>query len=305
MKNIRLNFVCVIAVVILFSSIITPQNQNLLNFQARLTDLNGNIVSNNKYTITFRIYDASSNGNILWSETQLLPVFDGIVNALLGSMNPINILIDQNCWIGLQVGTDGEMTPRQQIVGVPFSITSLNAKDVANQDIHPRSVSIAGIGKVIDEKGKWVGDTTSFGGTPGPAGPQGAVGSTGAQGPKGDTGPQGLTGPTGAQGPIGATGPQGPKGDTGSQGLTGATGAQGSTGATGSQGPAGPAVHTSAVCVSANTKLSVSCSCSVGYVAHVTSPCTVTSDTGSCSASGFYDSTWGNNYTGECCVCKP
>jgi hypothetical protein len=314
MKNVTINFAYVIAIVFVLSSIISPQNQNLLNFQARLTDLNGNIVPNNKYTITFRIYDAANNGNILWSETQLLPVFDGVVNALLGSVNSINILIDQNCWIGLQVGTDGEMTPRQQIVGVPFSITSLNAKDVANQDIHPRSVSIAGIGKVIDEKGKWVGDTTGMRGTQGPAGPQGEAGAAGTQGVKGDAGPQGPKGDTGLQGSKGDTGLQGLKGDTGLQGLKGDTGlqgpkgdtgAQGLTGATGATGAAGPAVHTSAVCVSGSNAGGASCSCTNGYVASASSPCSVTSDTGSCSASSYYDSTWSRTYTGQCCVCKP
>lgn len=65
---------------------------------------------------------------------------------------------------------------------------------------------------------------------------------------------------------------------------------QGPTGPQGPQGPPGPPAHTSAVC-SANIP-----SCPDGFVIQPTlAPCTVTSDTGSCSSTG----------SGRCVVCKP
>jgi hypothetical protein len=95
----------------------------------------------------------------------------------------------------------------------------------------------------------------------------------------------------------GSAGPQGP------QGATVPAGPQGATGPQGAQGQPGPAVHTSAVCVSAFPNagfcFSSSCSCSNGTVSRVSSPCTVTSDTGTCSASSCGSS------IGQCCVCKP
>jgi hypothetical protein len=86
------------------------------------------------------------------------------------------------------------------------------------------------------------------------------------------------------------TGLQGPQGPTGPTGATGATGAAGATGPQGPQGPTGPAVHTSAVCVSSGLAY-----CQISYVAHVGGPCTLTSDTGSCSAPSG----------GQCAVCTP
>jgi hypothetical protein len=81
-------------------------------------------------------------------------------------------------------------------------------------------------------------------------------------------------------------GPQGPKGDPGPQ------------------GPAGPG-STSAVCAQNNSS-GANCSCAVRLVAQLFAPfgatstsCTVTSNTGSCSASG------GPNSSGACCVCAP
>lgn len=101
-----------------------------------------------------------------------------------------------------------------------------------------------------------------------PAGPAGPPGTPGATGPPGPPGPQGATG-LGSQGPQGATGPPGP------------------------QGPEGPPVHTFAVCGAV-------CGCGLGRVVVIaSSPCFVTSDTGSCQ----FNAISGNSF--NCCVCRP
>lgn len=125
--------------------------------------------------------------------------------------------------------------------------------------------------------------------------PIGPTGLTGPQGPKGDTGPVGPQGPAG--GPVGPQGPKGPKGDTGPQGPVGLTGPQGAVGLT---GPQGPAVHTIASCSDDGRN---ECSCYKYVIPKQTvqtGSCTVTSDTGSCTAKsgGFL-----SNAT--CCVCTP
>jgi len=86
----------------------------------------------------------------------------------------------------------------------------------------------------------------------------------------------------------GAPGPAGPPGPPGPQGA---------------RGPAGPASTTSAVCVSASAT-SQTCSCAGRLVSRVSSPCIVTSDTGSCTASGVTLPV-GRELTGACCVCAP
>ncbi len=90
--------------------------------------------------------------------------------------------------------------------------------------------------------------------------------------------------PTGLQGPAGPTGPQGPA------------------------GPAGPAVHTSALCVN-NVPTPSSCGgrCLHGTAAQTSgNPCTVTSDTGSCSATSTVPpGSIGPPVAGLCCVCVP
>ncbi len=114
-----------------------------------------------------------------------------------------------------------------------------------------------------------------------------------------------LVGPAGPQGPAGQTGPPGPQGP---QGNTGATGPQGPPGQQGPQGPPGPPTHTSAVCTQAPNN-SASCSCAVRTIINQRAPdsingssCSVTSDTGSCSANGLFSSN-GSDFSGACCVC--
>lgn len=121
------------------------------------------------------------------------------------------------------------------------------------------------------------------------------AGPTGAQGPQGPVGPQGPQGPQGPEG--GPPGPQGDPGPVGPRGLAGPAGPQ---------GPPGPPVSTSAVCRDGIINLNTpSCNslCSRGFIGSAFSPCTVTSNTGSCSA----ESVFANNQTflGRCCVCEP
>ena len=64
------------------------------------------------------------------------------------------------------------------------------------------------------------------------------------------------------------------------------------------QGQPGPAVHTSAVCFSGKATCADTCGGTDRVVANVEAPCTVTSDTGSCSWRRLRN-------PGRCCVCAP
>jgi hypothetical protein len=80
-----------------------------------------------------------------------------------------------------------------------------------------------------------------------------------------------------------------------------AQGERGEKGERGDPGPAGPAVKTIAICNSATSTFSGTCSCAVRTISNVTtfSTCDATSDTGSCRAGGL------GSFFGSCCVCAP
>jgi hypothetical protein len=101
----------------------------------------------------------------------------------------------------------------------------------------------------------------------------------------------------------------GPPGPAGPQGPQGAQGPQGVQGAPGPQGPAGPAVRTFAACTQA-TFINNGTSCQSGgfcscprVLASVAGPCTVTSESGSCS--GNFVTAGSVACRGTCCVCAP
>jgi hypothetical protein len=220
----------------------------LLSEQGRLLDKNDRPVLG-PVPMVFALYAAPTGGAAFWTETHTVALDDGYFAETLGATTPIDVAAFASgapVYLGIKVGSDAEMTPRQEIVSVPYALSAAVAGDVVG-DIHPASVSI-GDTLVIDEDGNWVGPSSGLVGPAGPAGPAGAigpqgpagaVGAIGPQGPAGAIGPQGPAGPQGAQGLPGLDGAMGPEGPQGVQGLPGLDGAIGPQGPDGPQGPPG------------------------------------------------------------------
>lgn len=99
---------------------------NLIDYQGRLTDDNGDPVTGN-VSITFSIYDVETGGTALWTETQgSIDVEAGLFQVSLGSSSrflPDSLFDDPDRWLGINVAGDGEMSPRTKIASVPYAIT--------------------------------------------------------------------------------------------------------------------------------------------------------------------------------------
>jgi len=106
----------------------------MINYQGTLTDKNGTPVANGNYTMEFKIYDVASGGAALWSEkwdptTSQIAVVGGTFNAMLGFLTPIPAAFFADhpvAFLGIKVGTDTEMLPRQQITSVGYAFTAGN-----------------------------------------------------------------------------------------------------------------------------------------------------------------------------------
>ena len=110
----------------LFGAVSAVAQPGMVNYQGKLTDDTGAPVTDT-LSIVFSIYDVATNGTPLWTETQSsVAVLDGIYNVLLGSTTPIpDAVFDGNDrWLGVTVGSDLEMSPRQRIASVGYAINS-------------------------------------------------------------------------------------------------------------------------------------------------------------------------------------
>src|SRR4030067_1170121 len=68
----------ILGIFLILSAISWGAVPSLINFQGILTDTLGNPVADGNYSVTFRIYDAASGGNILWQEDQVVSTIKGI-----------------------------------------------------------------------------------------------------------------------------------------------------------------------------------------------------------------------------------
>jgi hypothetical protein len=101
-----------------------------LSYSGALSDASGNPPSGS-HSITFALYDAEVDGNLLWSEIQSLDIMQGAFSAVLGSVNPLNLPFDQQYWLGVQVGSDPEM-PRTQLTSSPYSLNAAAAEKLGD-----------------------------------------------------------------------------------------------------------------------------------------------------------------------------
>lgn len=96
----------------------------LIRFQARLGDAE-EVPLDGTFTLTFRLYDTDTGGVPIWEEVQQnVFVEEGILDVELGSVTALELPFDRQYWLGVEVESDGEMTPRFKFTAVPYSFMS-------------------------------------------------------------------------------------------------------------------------------------------------------------------------------------
>lgn len=111
--------------------------------QGRLLDSEGNPVTG-EVTFTFTIYDEATEGNELWTAEQEITLDDGYFSTRLGGSGapfPAALFNGSDRFLGVAVGSDDEMSPRQTLGSVPYAHMANNV----NGDITPASVTVNGV----------------------------------------------------------------------------------------------------------------------------------------------------------------
>ncbi|MBW1646173.1 MAG: hypothetical protein JRJ56_07605 [Deltaproteobacteria bacterium] len=104
-----------------------------VTFQGKLADADGVAVGDGTYTMHFAIYSAAAGGTALWEETQEVPVTGGVYNVKLpadpdGNPLPASLLDNAALYLGIQVGADSEMVPRQEITAIFYALKAGDAE---------------------------------------------------------------------------------------------------------------------------------------------------------------------------------
>jgi hypothetical protein len=183
-----------------------------LPIEARVTDALGVPLDQAGLPVQAALYTQAAGGAPVYAEVLTVDVVDGVLGMQLGTgaapgLLPSLFASQPTLYLGLTLGSDGELVPRMRLGASGFAYHATHAVN-ATGDITPSSVWVGG-GQVIDAAGNWVGSSSGLVGPPGPPGPAGPSGADGADGA------DGAIGPIGPIGPVGPTGPAGPPGGGG------------------------------------------------------------------------------------------
>ena len=97
----------------------------LIDYQGRLMDTAGKPVPDSNYLVIINLYD-STQSTVLWTKTYTSVVTkNGYFSLVLGDTTPqwTGLDFNQQYYLGTQIGTDNEMTPRQPWNAAPYAMT--------------------------------------------------------------------------------------------------------------------------------------------------------------------------------------
>jgi hypothetical protein len=107
----------------------SAQIPRTLSYQGILSDTLGTPKPDGMYAITFRLYNVSSGGTALWSETKSLQVRRGLFSTILGDQTafPSSLIFDRQYWLSIQPAGSPELLPRIPLSSVGYSLNSLRS----------------------------------------------------------------------------------------------------------------------------------------------------------------------------------
>ncbi len=98
------------------SSLVYPT----LSHQGKLLDSSGNPVADGNYTVMYRLYNVSSGGTAVFTDTTTVAITDGYFNSDFGSLDTDPKIFAEQTW--LEITVNGEtLTPRQFLRGAPYA----------------------------------------------------------------------------------------------------------------------------------------------------------------------------------------
>ncbi len=120
------------------ASAAVPTVPQTLTEQGRLLDNTNTPVDGVALSFSFSLYTSATAGTAIWTEKQTITPDQGYFSAMLGEVAPFPATIFDGSqpalYLGITIGTDTEMAPRQAVTSVPFALLSLNATHASTAD---------------------------------------------------------------------------------------------------------------------------------------------------------------------------
>lgn len=97
----------------------------LISYQGHLANQDG-VPITGTVSLVLSLYDVGTGGTPLWTENQAVPVSSGIFSVQLGAVTPLPaaLFLQDSLFLGVKVGADAEMTPRQRLTSTAYSVRS-------------------------------------------------------------------------------------------------------------------------------------------------------------------------------------
>jgi hypothetical protein len=106
---------------------VVPQK---LGYQGRLTDASAQPITAT-VSMTFRLYDAATNGNLVFEETQSVSVSQGFFSVVIGSVNALNVSFNVPYFLGVSVAGEPELIPRQPVTASAYALRAVSSEALA------------------------------------------------------------------------------------------------------------------------------------------------------------------------------
>ncbi len=126
----------------------TASIPQLINYQGKLTDAQGQELATAEYSLEFNIYDSPTAGTPVWGPQKFdgvagqghgstVPVLRGYFNVILGPVDTAGRPIVSACAtgpnrvLGIKVNGGVEIQPRQQILSAPFAVSAATTESLS------------------------------------------------------------------------------------------------------------------------------------------------------------------------------
>ena len=136
-------FFTFISIALLLTTLPVPVHAAIpqqINYQGYITDPQGTAIDAT-VSIVFSIYSQASGGTVLWTETKNVTITDGLFSVNLGEGTPITLSFDTQYYLGITVGSDKEMTPRQPITSVGYAFRAQEADSVKDNAVTTKVIA--------------------------------------------------------------------------------------------------------------------------------------------------------------------